>query len=479
MSSAKNNPLIAITSSLLAISGFVVSGVSLANAQQATLLRPSLDVNATRTDNNTQNSGAQTAQNIQTVTTSRTNAPQPIRLLSNQPQPLPPPPPRIRRTHEADPFAPIGVKVGSFRVFPVIGISSVFTDNARSDHSGKTKDIGLQIAPSIRIQSDWLRHSYTFSASSDHLFYAKSKEVNANTLNTTGTFRLDIRRNTNLTTSANYTLSQTSSASSEVPGTAIGDRRDHEVSFNSALTHRLNRLLATLSAGATWQMFEKVKLSGGGFENNADRAYVEPNVKFRLGYEVSPNITPFAEIGYTPRFHNKKLDRNGLRRDSQGIDAQLGFGFNLSPIWDGEIAATYEHRNFKDPTLSNINAFGLNATINWRPSELTTLSLIASTSIDESSTAGISGTRNIDIALNTTHRFRENITGTLNLGLNYDDFIGTSNDDVYYTIQTGIAYALNRKIEWTANYQFTHFNSGTSGSDFTENRLISGFRFRL
>ncbi len=469
MSIAKINPFIAITGSVFVVSGAIVSNMSLANAQQASILRPGLDVNTDQT-------GVIQAENTQTA---RTNAPQPVRLLSSQPEQLPPPPPPVRRTRETAPFAPTGIKAGSFRIYPELGVSSVLTDNARSDNSGKVNDIGIQIAPSIRIESDWLRHSYTFNASSDLLFYAKSKEANSNTFNATGELRLDIRRNTNLLTSTGYTLSTTSSASSEVPGTAIGNRRDHQITFNTALTHRLNRLIATLSTGATWQMYEKVKLSGGGFENNADRAYVEPNAKLRLGYEITSSITPFAQIGYTPRFHNKKIDRNGLRRNSQGFDAQLGFAFNLSPIWDGEIAATYEHRNYKDPTLSNINAFGLNATINWRPSELTTLSLISSTSIDESSTAGISGSRNYNLALNATHRFRENLTGSLNLGMNYNDFIGTSNDDVYYTIQTGIAYALNRKIEWTGNYLFTHFNSGTAGNDFTENRITTGFRFRL
>ncbi len=467
MSFNKKHSHIAITSSLLVLTGFAV-----ANAQQASVLRPALDVS------NTQNN-QQTNANNQTATTVRTNAPQPIRLLSTQPQQIPPPPPPVRRQRETDPYAPLGIKAGSFRIFPVLNVSSVFSDNARSDNSGKVKDIGLQIAPSIRIESDWLRHSYTFNASSDHLFYAKSTDANSNTFAAEGAFRLDIRRNTNLLTTASYTLSETSSASSEVPGTAIGNRRDHEVSFNTALTHRLNRLVATLSTGATWQAFEKVELSGGGFENNDDREYVEPNIKFRLGYEISPTITPFAEIGYTPRFHKRKFDRNGLRRSSQGFNSQLGLGFNLSPIWDGEIAATYEHRNFKDPTLSNINAFGINATLNWRPSDLTTVSFVSSTSIEESSTAGISGTRNYDLALDVTHRYRENITGTLNLGLNYDDFVGTNNDDILYTIQTGISYALSRKIEWTANYQFTYFDSGTAGSDFTENRITTGFRFRL
>lgn len=460
---------------LLALSGcwFLALSTTSALSQQADALRPALDVNST--ENATTNNQSQNVPQ-----TALTNAPQPIRLISNQPQQLPPPPPPPqRRQREANPFEPLGIKAGGLRLFPAVEISGVFSDNAISANSGKQKDIGLRLAPSLRIESDWARHSYTFNASSEHLFYAKSTDANSNTLSATGTFRLDIRRNTDLTTTSGYTLSQTSSASSQVPGTAIGDRNDHEITVSSALTHRINRFVGTLTGGATWQFFENVKLAGGGFENNEDRAFVEPNATFRLGYEVSPAITPFAQVGYSPRIHKKRLDRNGLARNSQGFTSQAGLGFNLSPIWDGEIAATYEHRNFKDATLANINAYGLNATINWRPSDLTTVTFVSNTSVDESSTAGVSGTRNFDLALNVTHRYKENITGTLDLGFNYDDIIGTSNDDMFFTIQTGIAYALSRKIEWTAQYQFTHFNSGTAGNDFTENRITTGLRFRL
>lgn len=462
-----------------AILAVLFSGVPTVQAQQVSPLRPGLDVNTPNTETAT---GAQN-QNGNTPLTApvqRTNAPQPIRLLSNQPQQVPAPPPPARRPpRETDPFEPLGVKVGGFRLFPVLEVTTDLSDNARTDPSGKITDIAGRLAPSFRLESNWLRHSYNLNVSSEHIFYAKASDVNSNTFTGTSALRLDIRRNTNLLNTATYQLTQTSSASSEVPGTAIGNRADHEVTYTSALTHRFNRLIATATAGINWVFVDDVKLAGGGRENNADREYIEPTAKLRLGYEVSPAITPFVEVGYTPRIHRKTLDRNGLARNSQGFTASSGFGFNLSPIWDGEVSLTYEHRNYKDNRLDDVNALGVNATINWRPSELTTVSLVAATDIEESSTIGISGTRNFDLALDVSHKFRDNITGTMGFGLNYDDFIGTGNDDVYFTMQAGFAYALRRELEWVTNYQFTHFKSGTAGNNYTENRISTGLRFRL
>jgi len=442
-------------------------------------LRPTLDGEETTAEQNT-SSNTRTSQ---TAPARRTNAPQPIRLQTNQPQslnqPVLPPPPPPPLTRQSDPFQPTGINAGGFRLYPVLELTGEFSDNVRTDPSGKLNDIGLRIAPSLRLQSDWLRHSLDLNVSSEHIFYNRASDIDSNTVNASSALRLDIRRGTTLTNTTTYQLSETSSSSSEVPGTAIGNRNDHELTFTSALSHRFNRIIATLTGGIEWLTFDDVKLAGGGKENNADREYIEPSARLRLGYEISPALTPFIEAAYTPRIHRKTLDRNGIARDSHGLNASAGLGFNLSPIWDGEVALTFEHRNYDDSLLKDANALGLNATINWRPTQLTTVSFTSSTGIDESANIGISGTRNFDASLNISHRFRHNFTGLVNFGFNYDDFIGSGNDDMYFTAQAGFAYAIHRRIEWIANYYFTRFESGTAGNSHTENRISTGIRFRL
>jgi hypothetical protein len=469
----------------VAVSALVfVSATDAADAQQASLLRPGLDTaNANpNTRNPRQNTTDNNPTDNNTATTApvqRTNAPQPIQLLSTQPQTPPAPPPPPRRARQSDPFAPVGVGAGSFRLFPVLETTAIFTDNVRTVGIDKRFDVGLRLAPSLRLQSEWVRHSLTFNASSEHIFYAREPALNSHTFNIATTGRLDIRRTTSLTGTANYTLSQTSNDNSEVPGTAIGNRRDHEVGFTAALSHRMNRLVATLTAGTSWFMYDNVKLAGGGVENNADREYVAPTANLRLAYDVSPALTPFVQVGYNPRFHKLRRDRNNIVRDSQGFTASTGTAFNFSPLWDGEFSFSYEHRNFTDASLAAINAFGVNAAINWRPSQRTTVTLVSSTSVDESAGVGRSGTINHDLALDFSHRFRENLTGTLDFGLNYDDFAGTRQDDLYLTIQTGFSYIIRRNMEWIANYQMTGFFAGAKTGSYLENRITTGVRFRL
>lgn len=464
-----------------ALTGIVMltSSASATYAQQASAydpLRPGLDTDEATTNQTDQSTNATNTR----APVQRTNAPQPIRLLSNQPQSpdLPPPPPPLTQ-REANPFEPVGIRVGAFRLYPVLELTSVFSNNVRTDHTAKLKDGGLRIAPSLRLQSNWIRHSLDINANSEHIFYKKANDLNSNTLNASSALRLDVRRGTTLLHTTTYQLSETSSSSSEVPGTAIGNRRDHELSYTAALSHRFNRVVATLTGGIDWLFFDDVKLSGGGTENNIDREYIEPSARLRIAYDVSTALTPFAEVAYTPRIHKKTLDRNGFARDSHGFRTSAGVGFNLSSIWDGEVALTFEHRNFDDNRLKDINSPGLTATVNWRPTHLSTVSFVSSTSIDESSTTGVSGTRNFDANLNISHKFRENLTGNLTFGINYDDFVGTGNDDITFTAQAGFAYDIHSKMQWITNYHLIRLKSGTHDNSYTENRISTGVRFRL
>ncbi len=122
---------------LLAGSAILLSATAGVQAQQigqqAGLLRPSLDV-----ENNLDGLPPASTQ----APVQQTNAPRAITLQTNQPQPQPlPPPPPPPRQPEADPFGPTGMRVGSFRLFPVLEITTDFSDNVRSSSNNKKKDV--------------------------------------------------------------------------------------------------------------------------------------------------------------------------------------------------------------------------------------------------------------------------------------------------------------------------------------------------
>jgi hypothetical protein len=199
----------------------------------------------------------------------------------------------------------------------------------------------------------------------------------------------------------------------------------------------------------------------------------------RVGYEVSSAIVPFAEVAYQPRIHELPVDRSGLRRDSQGGFARAGLAFNASDIWSGEVALRYDYRDFKDSTLATAAALGLDASVVWRPSRLTSLTFTASSGLGETSTAGASAIGNWTGQATLAHTLRDNIVLSAGLGANYASYQGIARDELTLRADVAVSYLLSRNVELAVRYAFTDFLTGSPGGDYVESRLSAGLRFKL
>lgn len=405
--------------------------------------------------------------------------------------PLPPPPqltvgpppeeepPLRRRRADEEPFAPLGLRTGGIVLYPTLELGGVVTDNVRETKRDRKSDIGLRVAPSLRVESDWVRHALRLAVNGDFTFYDKYSDFDRTNLDAEASLRLDVRRSTSLDLAANYSLTQTSSSDIEVPNNAVGQRQDQQIGVLAALRHRFNRLEATITSGAQWLFYGDVDLTGGGVEDNSDRDYVEPRAGLRLAYDMSAAFTPFIEGVYAPRIHRDKVDRNGLRRDSEGGYARAGVVLNLSEIWSGEAALRVDTRDYEDSSLKAETLVGFDANVSWRPTQLTTVTFSGKTGLEESSLPGVSAVRSYEAGIDVTHSLRENITLSAGTGFAFADYPGKADDEWEANANLALSYILRRNIELVLGYEFTHLESKAPDEGYTENRVTAGVRFRL
>ncbi|MGE0004706.1 MAG: outer membrane beta-barrel protein [Parvibaculaceae bacterium] len=390
----------------------------------------------------------------------------------------PPPPPRRKLSAEEDPYEALGIQAGGLTLFPVMRAGVIVSDNPGLAESGRKGDIGARLRPSLRIASDWVRHELTIEGAGDLVYYDEQPENDSQEVDADARLRLDVLRSTTLTLAADFDLSEDNGVDSDVPDTAIGNRTDYSFGGSAALTHRVGRLWTTLSAGADWQYYGDVKLSGGGEEDNADREYVQPQAVLRVGYDASPAWRPFVEAAYAPRFHFEDLDRNGFDRDSNGYRVALGVAFDPSPIWSGELALSYLWRDYADSRLETLDTFGVTGRLTWRPTELTTLDLILGTGLVETAEAGVSGARDWAARLAVSHDLREYLTIHGGAGLSYEDFQGTDETELKLRGNAGVLWRMNRWLAWTLDYDFVSNDNSEPGSDYYENRVTAGIEVR-
>lgn len=377
-----------------------------------------------------------------------------------------------------DPYAPLGLRNGSFTYFPELEISSLFTDNVGQDPSGEKSEFGIVLRPSLNVQSNGARHSTGLTVASAHTIFPNDTDENRNRLSVNGTARIDVRRTFAVDYQGRYILSQDSS-DGDNSGSTTGTSIDHELGADLTFRRQNARFLPSLRVGVDRFMFGDEDLVGGGTQNNSDQDYVEPSVELRLGYAISQAIQPFVAFGYSRRLHDSKRDRNGLERDSDGYDFRVGADLNLGPVLTGTVDVGYGLREFEDSALDTADGFVGNSTITWNPTALTTFTFGATGALNETTTAGASAIQSLTASATVTHRLRRNLTATGGVNLTFADYLGVNRNDETYQVDLGLAYAIGRHVELVGSYQFNAVESTVSTQEFTENQITAGVRFRL
>ena len=337
---------------------------------------------------------------------------------------LPEEPPRHRAQRRSiDPDKVTGFDDGAFQLKPSLEIGTVVTDNINLSPTTRKADVGLRLKPSLAFQSEWPRHNWHGSISADWLSYLSTPSANSLTGSAETAFRLDIRRGTYADFTATASVTSTAAGSSEVPSSAVGSRQDWAYGSSAALNHDFGPMQGQLKLGVTRQAYGNVALSGGGTENNADRNYAEPTISVRGTWgRPAATLKPYVELTYDPRIHDQAVDRNGQRRNSQGVGAALGVTLQDGPIWTGDFSANFIARSYDDPALKTAMALGLNGSLTWSPTPLWNVVASSGVGLAESEVAGVSATPSWNAGLNASYAMRDNVTlhagGTVTLSNN-------------------------------------------------------------
>ncbi len=371
-----------------------------------------------------------------------------------------------------NPYDPIGISAGGLRLYPALEIGTVVSSNVRQSTTDRKAGVGLHVAPSLRLESDWVRHSLRSSLQGDYIAYAKNSEANTASVIADTRLRLDIRRTTTADLEFAYNLTPVRPDDTGLAGGAEGSRLDQTFTASTALTQDLGGVSLRLRTGLERQLYGKEDLDGGGSRDNEDLNNWKPSASLRVTYTDPPALQPFAEVGYARRFHDNKQNSSGQNTDSGDLDLRLGASFDDGSLWSGELALTYLRRDYRDSALDAVQTFGINGNLTWRPTDLSTVVLTASTGLDDTATDG----RTYDLQLDFTHAMRDNISLRAGYGITLDK--SSAGNDVTLAVGAGLEWQIAPELAWTAGYDATWFRGAGTANDYTEHRLTTGIVLR-
>lgn len=382
---------------------------------------------------------------------------------------------RPRRVTETDPFAPVGVNLGSFVIRPSIEIGGVATDNGGGS-ADKVAAVGLVVAPEVSIRSESERYTFEATGRGELTTYDR-EEFNGQTAEARAKLRYALTANTALESEIGYQRFLDGFNDPDTPGGAT--ERPGVDEFNAALgvEHTIGRLSTRLTGFADRLLNEDVPLSGGGVADRSELDNTEYGARFRAGYATSAILRPFAEVAVARRDFDNSRDDSSYARSSIWGELRGGLVIDRGDKLSGEMSLGYRREDIEDDRLEDLNVVLANASILWSPRRLTDVRLDLSTGVSPTSTPGASAAVLYAGTLTLARSLTPRVRAETGVGLSYEDRIGDDFRDVTFTGFAGASYAFNRTASIEGRYTYSRTDRNEADGDYDSHEV--GVRLRL
>jgi hypothetical protein len=380
------------------------------------------------------------------------------------------PAPRRRQADTTDPYEPLGVRAGAFLLKPSIEVDFGYDSNP-AQQPGRVKGATLTtIVPRVDFSSDWSRHEIRGTIDGGFTHYFGIDDPNRPTLNAVVDGRLDVSRDTAIESEGRLYLDTERIGSDGVPLTASKRPLTTQAGTTLGVLQRFGPGSVELKGAVDRYDYEEVT-------PGEQRSYTAYGLALRGGYEVSPAVRPFVEVGTDWRRYDERPS-SGPDRNSVGTGAKAGVALALTGKLTGEASLGYGHRDYVGPSLPPVDGLLANASLVWTATPLTTVTLTASTGFDESTVTGSSGYVSRTAGIEVDHALRRNWIVSASASLTRNDYDGISRIEDTVDAGLGVEYRLSRSVAVKGRYAYEHLASTVPGSDYTENAIMVGLKMQ-
>ncbi|MFJ5370153.1 outer membrane beta-barrel protein, partial [Bosea sp. CER48] len=405
---------------------------------------------------------------------------QPPPAVATLPPPAPPPPPPRRRTAaEEDPYAALGIRVGSVTLRPGFTNSIGYDTNPQRSSTGAKGSPFARYEGDLDIQSDWNVHQLSGRLRGGYSQFFRDSEASRPDGEGNIDLRLDATRDTRILLESRMRLDTQRPGSPDLSAAVQGRPLVWQYGGSAGVSHDFKRLQLTLRGSVDRSDYENAQLSNGATLSQQDRNQTQYGLRLRAAYEVTPGFRPFIQADIDQRDFDQKVDSSGYMRSSDGVSGRIGSTFEISRLLTGEISGGYQNRSYEDPRLKNLRGFVGDAAILWTPTPLTTVTLRGSAELGDTTIAGSSGTTVRRVTLEVAHALRRNLTVTGFTGFTRTDYEGQNLREDQMNVGARIEYRLTRTFAVRASFTHERLNSTQPGDDYTANVSMVGLRVQF
>jgi hypothetical protein len=368
--------------------------------------------------------------------------------------------------------APRGIRLASFLLYPELYTGLGWSSNRAGDASGSPGS-EYRIAPSLRVQSDWSRHSLGLNLRGSYTGYPGSTQDGDPNVTADALLRLEMSERTELDVEGSYGLSMEDRGTAESSG---GDQNIHQVGAGLALRRQIGLIGAELRGRVDSTHYSGV--DGALSQTDRDNALFTGTL--RVETNTGATLQPYAEASVLKRRYFERCD-NALTcfdRDSTGYELRAGVGFDTGGKLSGDLALGWRSETLDDKRLSRLEGLTVDGSLIWSPARLTTVTALVNTTLSPSDIAGTPGSVTYSGDLRIAQGFSDALTGEVGAGYSRTDYTGIPLTEQEARATSALTYALTSSIALQGRYTFRRFSSTTAGAGYSASEIEAGLRFR-
>ncbi len=375
------------------------------------------------------------------------------------------------------PFAPVGIRVGSFVLRPSLEQGLTATSNADSTPEGGSAVLS-ETALRLNAVSDWERHSATVDAYGLFRDSVSGEEFDDAAAGINGRLELDLANQMRAIARLGYNVRPESAYSPVVTEETTSEPLLHTFDGGLELEKDIGKVRLGVAGDVVREVFGEADLVGGGTLSQDDRNQTLYSGRLRTGYEISPALTPFGEIEYGRRVYDLRFDTAGFQRSANLIGARAGLEIDMGEKFGGEISAGWISEDLDDDRLQTISAPSVAADLRWSPMRGTIVGLNAATVIEGSTTPGESGSVLYLGRLSVERQLRSNLTGLAAVGAGWRDYAGTDEHELALSAEAELTWWINRYAGLVGRVRHENLDSSLPDRDSETNSVFLGLRFQ-
>ena len=367
----------------------------------------------------------------------------------------------------------MGIKLGTFTLRPALEQGVTATSNADSSSTGRSAVLS-QTTLRFTAASDWENNSasaygygiFRKTLSGQDIYDAQGRVE--------GTLNLDLDHEWRAIGTLGYEAAPESATSPVVIEGTVSQPLRQSFDGSIGLQKEVGKAQLGITGAATRDTYGDADQSTGGVISQKDRNSTLYTATLRGGYEISPALTPFVELEGGRRVFDQSVDDSGYERSSNRVAARAGLAFDQGDKLRGELSGGWVRENFDDDRLASISGATVNADVKWSPERGTTVDLTGQTTLEDTTSAGESGSILYSGKVAVEREVRSDLTVGAAAGIDWRDYSGTSDHDLIYSAEASVTWWMNRYAGITTRARTEKLTSTLPGRAETTNSIYLG-----